>query len=654
MRIGLFLCAALGALTSATTAAADQFDVIIRGGTILDGTGDARYAADVGVRRGRIARVGDLSKDDAPLQIDAKGMFVAPGFINIHSHPEPDAVARAENVLTQGITTEIGNPDGMGGTRYPGVTDLDVQFKATAASGLAANLGFYIGFNVIWAEVVGAADRRASEVEIARMRALVERGLRAGAWGVSAGLDYKPAYFADADEVVRVVSAARDWRTNFPNHERLTPETDFSGMIGMRETVDIATKAGLAPVITHLKSQGAEQLRSQDILDLMDGATRAGRYTAGDLYPYTAGFNNVRTLLIPAWAVEGGEDALYTRFKDTAARTRLVADIERIMALRFNGPKGVYVLAPVGRELADLAAEWRVSPGEAVIRLNEQYRGKLPETYLRHGAEEDVVRMLRHPGVAVACDCGSLTPLTGHPRAFGTFPRVLGRYVRELGVLSWEEAVRKMSGLPASTIGMVDRGFIAPGMAADIVVFDPRTVIDRATFEKPALSEGVRDVLVNGRLALRDGRVTAEQGGAVVRRTANMPTRPLDLSAPRRAKGAVRMPDGARLAFDLRQGQGRPGAQGQVVLKDAAGQELFVAEALGLLQTAPAWASVTGEGRMVGGERRAFTLILDKAEKARTQGRGVVLSIESEPDRIAAGAAGVVLEKAGEGGAADR
>jgi N-acyl-D-amino-acid deacylase len=186
------------------------------------------------------------------------------------------------------------------------------------------------------------------------------------------------------------------------------------------------------------------------------------------------------------------------------------------------------------------------------------------------------------------------------------------------------------------------------------VVFDPRTVIDRATFEKPALSEGVRDVLVNGRLALRDGRVTAEQGGAVVRRTANMPTRPLDLSAPRRAKGAVRMPDGARLAFDLRQGQGRPGAQGQVVLKDAAGQELFVAEALGLLQTAPAWASVTGEGRMVGGERRAFTLILDKAEKARTQGRGVVLSIESEPDRIAAGAAGVVLEKAGEGGAPDR
>jgi N-acyl-D-aspartate/D-glutamate deacylase len=644
MHASPLLCALAAALL-ATGARAETFDVIVRGGTVFDGTGDPRYAADVGVRGGRIARVGDLSTDTAPLEVDARGLFVAPGFINIHSHPEPDAVARAENVLTQGITTEIGNPDGMGGTRNPGVTDLDLQFKTTAASGLAANLGFYIGFNVIWAEVVGPADRRATETEIARMRALVDRGLRAGAWGISAGLDYKPAYFADTDEVVRVVSAGRPWRTNFPNHERLAPETDYRGMVGMRETVEIAVKAGLAPVITHMKSQGAEQQRSQDILDLMDGTARAGRYTAGDLYPYTAGFNNVRTLLIPAWAVEGGEDALYARFKDPATRARLVADIERIMALRFNGPKGVYVLAPVARELTDLAADWKVSPGEAVIRLNEQYRGRLPETYLRHGAEEDVVRMLRHPAVAVACDCGSLTPLSGHPRAFGAFPRVLGRYVRELGVLSWEEAIRKMSGLPASIIGMVDRGFIAPGMAADIVVFDPRTVIDRATFERPALSEGIRDVLVNGRLALKGGQVTGIQGGEAVRRSANMPTRPFDLSGFRRVAGAAVLDDGTRLELDLSQGPGRRGATGRLALRDGAGRAVFVSDTLGLLQTAPDWASITGYGSLPGGERRAFTLIVDAAAPALTQGRGVVLSVEAQPVRSASRVKGVTLAR---------
>jgi len=646
MRIGLMFCGLASAALASTLAAqahAEAFDLIVRGGTVLDGTGDARYAADVGVRRGHIARVGDLANDAAPVVIDAKGLFVAPGFINIHSHPEPNAVFKAENVLTQGITTEIGNPDGMGSTRGQGTTDLEAQMKATAAGGLAANLGFYIGFNVIWAEVMGTGDRRASAADIARMRALVDRGLRMGAWGVSAGLDYKPGYFADTDEVTRVVSVAQPWRTNFPNHERLTPETGYSGMVGMRETIDIGMKAGLAPVITHMKSQGAEQQRSQDILDLMDRTTRAGVYTAGDIYPYTAGFNNVRTLLIPGWALEGGEDALYARFQDPVVRARLVADIERIMALRFNGPKGVYVLAPVGRELTDIMADWKVSGGEAVIRLNEQYRGRLPETYLRHGAEEDVVRMLRHPSVAVACDCGSLLPLTGHPRAFGTFPRVLGRYVRELGVLSWEEAIRKMSGLPASIIGMVDRGFIAPGMAADIVVFDPRSVIDKATFETPALSEGVRYALVNGRLALKDGAVTGAQGGTLVRRSANMPTRPLDLAAPRSAKGEVVLEGGARLSVELAQGPGRRGATGRVVLKDAAGGEVFVSDVLGVLQVAKDWASVTGEGRLASGEIRAFTLIMDWAPARFTRGRAVALTIESMPDRVGASAGGLKL-----------
>lgn len=522
-------------LSACGEARAERFDVILRGGLILDGTGIDRYAADVGVNRGRIVRLGDLSKDTAVLEIDARGLFVTSGFVNIHDHPEPDAIFKAENVLTQGVTTEIGNPDGAG------TTELATQARTMATRGLATNLGLYIGFNAVWAEVMGNLDARPGAADMARMQALIVRGLEEGAWGVSAGLDYKPAYYATQDEVIRVVSVAAPWRTNFPNHERLTPEAGYSGLAGVKETVEVGVKAGLVPVFTHMKAQGQEQRRAKEQLDMMDEATQAGHFTAGDIYPYTYGFNNVSSLLIPAWAHEGGEEALDVRFKDPTARARIVEDIERVMAQRWNGPSGVYVL-PLDRELTDLTQEWGVSAGEAIVRLNEQH-GRRLQTYLRFGIDEDMIQMLRHPNVAVACDCGSLLTVSGHPRAFGSFPLVLRRYVREMGVLTWEDAVRKMTGLPASIIGMTDRGLIAPGMAADIAVFDPLTITDRGTAKSPQLSEGVRYVLVNGHLALSDGRITGEQGGAILKRAFNMPSRPLDLSNARRITGVATLKD---------------------------------------------------------------------------------------------------------------
>lgn len=619
------VCAVLLLEALCAQARAEEFDVILRGGSILDGSGAPRYAADVGVARGRIARLGDLSGARAVVEIDARGLFVAPGFVNIHDHPEPNAIFKAENILTQGVTTEIGNPDGAG------ATDLAEQARTTAAQGLATNLGLYIGFNAVWAEVMGNRDRRPEAAEVARMQALITRGLEQGAWGVSAGLDYKPAYYAQRDEVIRVLSVARPWRTNFPNHERLTPETGYSGLAGVRETVEIAQQAGLVPVFTHMKAQGQEQHGAQQQLDLIDAATAAGRFIAGDIYPYTYGFNNVSSLLIPAWAHEGGEEALFARFKDPAARARIVTDIERVMAQRWNGPAGVYIV-PQKRELTDLMREWGVSAGEAIVRLNEQH-GRMLLTYLRFGVEEDVIRMLRHPNVAVACDCGSLLPVAGHPRAFGSFPLVLRRYVREQGLLSWEEAVSKMSGLPASIIGMTDRGFIAPGMAADIAVFDPHTITDRGTAEAPELSQGVRYVLVNGRLALRDGRVTGEQGGVALARAANMPSRPLDLSKTRRVSGAAAMRGEveARLQLDLRHAPGRRWAEGGVTVKDARGRRIFVAQQLGILQVTSAWASITGRGRLANGELRAFTLIVDHGGPGPASQRRVELSIDSGP-----------------------
>ena len=609
--------------TASAAPGAEVFDVIVKGGTILDGTALDSYPADVGIRRGRIVRLGDLSMSTAALEIDAKNLFVAPGFVNIHDHPEADALFKAENVLTQGITTEIGNPDGAGST------DLATQARTMAAKGLATNLGLYIGFNAVWAEVMGNRDVRPDAAGVARMQALIVRGLEQGAWGVSAALDYKPAYFARMDEVIRVVSVAAPWRTNFPNHERLTPETGYSGLAGVKETLEIGVQAGLVPVFTHMKSQGREQRRAKEQLDLMDEATRAGHFTAGDIYPYTYGFNNVSSLLIPAWAHEGGEAALFARFKDPTARARIVQDVEQVMARRWNGPSGVYVV-PLERELTDLMREWGVSAGEAIVRLNEQH-GRLLQTYLRFGIDEDVIEMLRHPNVAVACDCGSLLTVSGHPRAFGTFPLVLRRYVREMGVLTWEDAIRKMTGLPASIIGMTDRGLIAPGMAADVMVFDPHAITDRGTAASPQLAEGVRYVLVNGHLALSNGRVTGQQGGAILKRAPNMPSRPLGLSTTRRITGAAMLKGevAARMKVELRQDPRRRSARGGITVKDADGRTVFVAQELGVLQMTSDWGSITGEGRLASGELRAFTLIVDQAGLSPTPGRKVQLSVDS-------------------------
>ena len=210
-----------------------RFDVILRGGTVIDGSGLPRYRADVGIVGDRIARVGDLSAERAATDLDVSGMYVAPGFVNIHSHASVSALPTAENVLTQGVTTEIVNPDGGGST------DIAEQLSRARANGLAVNVGAYIGFNAIWADVMGPAERRATPDDIDRMRALVGRGLESGAWGVSAGLDYKPAYYAQVEEVVRVLEPAAKWRTNFPNHDRLTPESGFSSRVGVGETIAI-------------------------------------------------------------------------------------------------------------------------------------------------------------------------------------------------------------------------------------------------------------------------------------------------------------------------------------------------------------------------------------------------------------------------------
>ncbi|MEZ4457481.1 MAG: amidohydrolase family protein [Gemmatimonadales bacterium] len=447
------------------------------------------------------------------------------------------------------------------------------------------------------------------------MRSLLTTGLAAGAIGVSGGLDYKPAYFATTDEVVRVLEAARRWRTFFPNHDRTIPELGFSSYAGMDETRVIGQRAGLVPEFTHMKIQGHEHGTAGRVLGLMDREAAAGRWITADVYPYLAGQTGLASLIIPGWAQAGGVDSMRARFRDPELRRRIIKEADEAMNARFTGPENILV-APNRRLSEIIAANGSATPGEAVVQTLEK---EMPSAILGFGVESDLVEILKHPAVAVACDCGAATGSRGHPRYFGTFPRVLGRYVREQHALTWEAAIRKMTGLPAAMMGLPDRGLLAPGMAADIVVFDSATVIDHATFEAPALpSEGIRHVLVNGLVALRDGAATGTQGGRILRGARYLPSRPLDPGATRvEAKGTVQDGPlaGARVTVALTQSTRRPGALGAVVVTgDAQGARLEGGN-FGVVQRAGRWATVTGR-ILMRPERtdRAFTLVLDGAD----------------------------------------
>ena len=554
------------------------FDTIIRHGTVIDGSGNARFDADIGIRNGFIVAIGDLSSATGTQDIDVKGLIVSPGFINIHSHAAPDALPTAVNMLTQGVTTEIFNADGNG------PLDVAQQMKTLGNAGLALNVGGYIGFNAVWQNVIGNTDRRPNPDEIQRMRSMITAGLDQGAWGVSAGLDYKPGYFAKTEEVIKVVDVARPARTNFTNHDRITPESNFSSKVGVAETVAIGEKAGLVPVVTHMKAQGREQGTAAALLGSMAQATKRGHYTAADAYPYLAGQSGLGSLIIPAWVQEGGRDAMLKRFADPAMRPRIVKESEDAMTARFGGPQGVY-LPRTQQELTAVMKEMNAGAGETVLRILEQ--GGDPGAILRFGAEEDLIKILQDPVTAMACDCGASTATRVHPRFYGSFPRLLGHYVREQKIMTLEQAIRKSSWLPASTIGVTDRGLIAPGMAADITVFDPDTIIDRATYENPAApSEGVRYVLVNGKMVLKDGVPTNVWGGRALLRSANMPSRPIDDQA--RSLKVKGMLDGKAVAIDLTQRPGAREATGTFSIEGFATASRF-----GVLQVADGWASVS-------------------------------------------------------------
>jgi len=522
--IALLFGAVLLAFVIATPRAqTPAYDLVIRNGRIVDGTGSPWYLGDVAVRNDTIVRIAPRIEAPATRVIDAGGKVVAPGFIDIHTHARRGIfdVPTADNYVRQGVTTLMEGPDGS--SPLPIKPFLD----RVAAKRITPNFGLFVGQGSVRDEVIGPVNRKATAAELDRMRAIVRQGMEDGAFGLSSGLFYVPGTFTPTAEVVELAKVAGRMGGIYISHMR----DEASGILdSVRETIEIGEKGGLPTQVTHHKVIGkANWGKSVDTLRLVDEARARGVDATIDQYPYTASSTSIQAALIPAWALEGGRPAVLKRLQTPSMRTELRGETARLIREERGGgdPQNVQLArcdwdhSLDGKRLGDVTKGRGLEPtidnaAETALWIVES--GGCAGIF--HAiSEEDLQRILRHPATMIGSD--GEVPIFGqanpHPRSYGTFVRVLGRYVRELKVITLEDAVRKMSAFPAQRIGLADRGVLREGMKADIAVFDPATVRDVATFERPhQYAEGVIAVIVNGQVAFENGTMTAARPGRIL------------------------------------------------------------------------------------------------------------------------------------------
>ncbi len=519
----MLLMMALPAL--ACSQAPEPLDLLITGGTILDGTGAPGFAGDVGVRDGRIVRVSrePLDATDAARVIDAAGLVVAPGFIDLHAHLEPlPMLPGAESHVRQGVTTALGGPDGS--SPWPVGEYLDKQ----QTDGVGMNIGMLVGHNTIRREVMQAADRAPTEGELARMQEMVGQAMDEGAFGLSTGLRYIPGAFAGTEEVIALARVAGERGGIYTSHLR---DEGFHLLEGVQEGIRIGAEADIPVILTHHKVVGAPMWGSSaQTVALIDSARARGIDVSADQYPYTASHTGI-SILVPSWALADGDNALQRRLEDPVLRDSIRAgllwnlvndrggnDLSRVQFSTVSWDRSLE-----GRTLRDWAERDGLDTGieTGVDLVLEAMRRGGANAIFHVMDEEDIERIMRHPETVPASDGRLSEPGVGHPhpRAYGTFPRVLGRYVRERGVLTLEDAVRRMTSLAASRLGLEDRGRIAEGAWADLVLFDPATVVDRSTFAEPhQYPEGIPWVIINGVPAVADGVFMDLRPGTMLRR----------------------------------------------------------------------------------------------------------------------------------------
>jgi N-acyl-D-amino-acid deacylase len=540
-------------ILSKSNVAPPQYDLVIKNGRVVDGTGRAGYVADVAIKGDRIARIGKLAKARARRVIDARGMVVAPGFIDMLGQSETNLLIdpRAMSKVMQGVTTEI---TGEGGSvapinerliaeegeyyrRYHLNVDwrtLGEYFSRLERQGIGLNLGTFVGATQVRSFVIGFDNRPPTTDELIQMRRLVAEEMEDGALGVSTSLQYVPARFAKTDEIVELAMVAKRYGGIYMTHQRSEANAIDSSL---EEVFEIGRRAHIPVEIWHLKTAYKKNWgRMPEVIKRIEAARARGLDISADVYPYTAASTSL-TACLPPWALEGGTERMLERLRDNKTRERLKREImtdtsewENIY-LGSGGANGVLISSVVhpeleslqGKRISEIAVEQKKDELDALFDLILADHGATSAIYFMM-SEDDLRAALSAPFVSICTDSGArasdgpLSTAKGHPRGWGSYPRILSRYVRDEHLLTLEEAVRKMTGLPASRVGLKDRGVLREGAYADLTIFDPQTVRDRSTFENPnQYAEGIPFVIINGQLTVDGGQRTKALAGRVLR-----------------------------------------------------------------------------------------------------------------------------------------
>lgn len=537
---------------AACNSAPGDFDVVIRGGDVYDGLGGQPIRADVALNGDRIAEIGDLSAFRGTVEVDASGLAVAPGFINMLSWATESLIedGRGMSDIKQGVTLEVMGEgtsmgplndamkqemlDHQGSVRYDiEWTTLGEYLEYLERRGVSPNVASYVGAATLRIHEVGYDDRPATAVELERMQDLARQAMREGAMGIGSSLIYAPGNFASTDELIALVNAAAEYDGTYISHIRSEGNRLEEGV---QELIKIASLTGAPAEIYHLKASGRENWHKlSNVFDMIEAARAAGLFITADMYNYTAGSTGLDATM-PLWVQEGGHDAWVENLKDPAIRARVVAEMKQPTNDWENffvaaGPENIQLagfrneaLRPlVGRTLQEVADERETDAAETAIDLVIEDNSRVDAVFFLM-SEENIRRKIVKDWISFGSDAraianeGVFLESGPHPRTYGNFARVLGKYVREEKLIKLEEAIRRMTSLPAANIGVLERGELRAGFYADVVVFDPERITDNATFEEPhQYATGMRHVFVNGTLVLEDGRHTGATPGRVVR-----------------------------------------------------------------------------------------------------------------------------------------
>lgn len=500
-----------------------EYDLIIKNGMVYDGSGNPPTQTDVAITKDKIVKVGNLSSAKAKRIIDATGLAVAPGFIDLHAHLDPLLnLPSAESAIRQGVTTSLGGPDGS--SPWP----LGAYLDKADSIGMTMNVAFLIGHNKIRRNVMKLENRAPTDEELATMEAQVEQGMKEGAFGLSTGLKYIPGAFSNVDEVIALAKVASKYNGIYTSHLR---EEGIGLLEAVYEAIEIGRAANIPIILTHHKAIGTKMWgASVKTLAMVDSARKIGIDVMMDQYPYNASYTGIG-VLIPSWSMAGGTPEFKKRLDNPLLRDSIKkaivnnilydrggADLNRIQFALVEWKKDLE-----GRTLRDWLVERKIEPtveNGAELVIEAQLNGGANCVYFAMD-DADVERIMKHPQTMIGSDGRLVAPGDGHPhpRWYGTFPRVLGVYVREKGVLTLENAIQKMTMMSADRLGLKDRGRIKENTFADVVVFNPQTVKDKSTFQNPhQYPDGIDYVVVNGTLAVDKGKFIDARTGMVLRK----------------------------------------------------------------------------------------------------------------------------------------